>query len=175
MMLYIEEINKETDIFAKAKKIDSLVHEKNFRIIDIAKALGKTSSYICHLLRLAKLPEIIVDGYYSKLVSISHLFILSRIKDKKKLFQVYEQLIAGNFTVQNTEELVRETLYEIHSVGNRLKKEEINQVIEEIKKNNPDLDIKIIQTRIKGKIILEIKGSLENTSTVLKKILEKLS
>lgn len=172
---YINQLKQETDIFANAKLLHTLVREKNVRIVDLAKSLGKTSSYICHLLRLATLPDIIVDGYYSKLITISHLFILSRIKDEKKLLELYEQLLTGSFTVQKTEELIREALYKIHSVGKRLEKEEINKIVEQIRKTNSDLDITVIQTRIKGKVILEIKASLEKTSSVLKQLLEKLA
>lgn len=171
----ILQIKQETDIFAKAKLLKFLVHEKNIRIVDLAKSLGKTSSYICHLIRLASLPDIIIDGYYSELISISHLFIISRIKDQKKLLEIYEQLLKGNFTVQKTEEMVREALYEIKNKGQHLQKEEIKKAIEAIKEKNKDMSIKIIQTRIKGKIILEIKGSLENTSHALKDVLNKLS
>lgn len=170
----IIQIKQETDIFAKAKLVNFLVREKDTRIIDIAKLLGKTSSYICHLLRLAILPDIIVDGYYSELISISHLFIISRIKDQKKLLEVYEELLKGNFTVQETDELVREVLYGTKNSGTHLKKDEILNAIENIKKNNKNISVKIIQTRIKGKLILEIKGNLEITSVTLRELLNKL-
>lgn len=172
---YTQQIQNETDIFAKAKLIKLLVHEKNIRVIDLAKSLGKTSSYICHLLRLTSLPDIIVDGYYSELISISHLFIISRIKDQKRLLEIYEQLLKNNFTVQQTEEIVREVLYGIKKSGNHLEKKELMNFIEKIKEKNRDIDIKAIQTRIKGKIILEVKGNLETTSRALKMLLAKLS
>jgi hypothetical protein len=171
---YVTQINKENDIFAKAKLINSLVHEKNIRIVDVAKSLGKTSSYICHLLRLTHLPEIIVDGYYSKLISISHLFIISRIKDEQKLLEVYEQLLKHNYSVQQTEDTVREFLYEIKNKGERLQKTEVEKLVEEIKEHLNDAQIKVVQTRVKGKVIIEIKSNLETTSRVLKDILKKL-
>lgn len=172
---YSEQINKETDIFAKAKLIKVLVYEKNVRIVDLAKYLGKTSSYICHLIRLTSLPDMVIDGYYSELISISHLFIISRIKNQKKLLEVYEQLLKGNFTVQQTEELVREVLYGIQKSGKQIEKKELMDLIVKIKEKNRDIDVKVIQTRIKGKIILEVKGNLENTSHSLKILLTKLS
>ena len=75
----IEKIKKETDVFSKAKLIRYLIREKNVKVIDLAKKLSLTPSYICHLNRLNSLSEIIVDGYYSHLISTSHLFLLSRI------------------------------------------------------------------------------------------------
>jgi len=171
---YIDQLKKEEDIFSKSKRLYHLVYERNVRIVDIAKSLGKTSSYICHLLRLANLPEMVVDGYYAKLVSLSHLFIISRIKDSKKLLEVYEKILKESYTVQETEELVREVLYEIQSKGKRLTEEELKTAIEKIKVNNREMDIKVVQTRIKGKAIIEMKGSLEKTSAALKDVLAKL-
>ncbi len=172
---HIDKIKQETDIFVKAKLIDTLVHEKNIRIVDIAKSLVKTSSYICHLRRLTHLPEIIIDGYYSKLISISHLFIISRVKDETKLLDIYEQLLKNNYSVQQTEDIVRELLYEIKNKGERLKKAETEGLIEKIKENINNVQIKVIQTRIKGKIIIEVRSNLENTSRTLKNILQKLT
>lgn len=172
---YIQQIQKESDIFAKAKLLASLVHERNIRVIDLAKSLGKTSSYICHLIRLAALPDIIVDGYYSSLISISHLFIISRIKDQKKLIEIYERLLKHNYTVLQTEEIVREVLYEIKSDGKQLAKDELEDLIQKIKEKNKDIQIKAIQTRIKGKMVVEIKGNLENTSLALRNLLKRLA
>lgn len=162
------------DIFAKAREVHELVRKNNLRVTDVAKKMEKTSSYICHLLRLAELPEIIVDGYYSNLVSVSHLFVISRIKDKKKLLGLYEDLLKHNYTVQETEEVVREILYEINSEGKHLGKEEVQKLIETIKEKNNDVEVKVIQTRIKGKIILEMRGSLDQTSSALKLLLQRI-
>jgi len=172
---YIEQIKLETDIFAKSRLLHDLVYKKSCRIIDLAKLLGKTSSYLCHLLRLVELPDIIIDGYYTKQVSLSHLFIISRIKDKKKLIEVYEKILSNNYTVQQTEETVREILYEIQSSGNRLPKDEIRNIVEKIKQKNEGIDVKIIQTRIKGKVVIDMKGGLENTSSLLREFLAKLT
>ncbi len=172
---YIQQIQNESDIFAKAKLLRFLVREKNIRVIDLAKLLGKTPSYICHLIRLASLPDIIVDGYYSDLISISHLFIISRIKDQKKLLEIYEQLLKNNYTVLQTEDLIREVLYEIKSSGKRLAKDELEDLIQKIKEKNRDIQIKAIQTRIKGKMVVEIKGNLENTSHALRGLLKRLA
>lgn len=165
----------DEDIFAKARSIQRLIQEENLRIVDLAKSLNKTSSYICHLLRLTKLPEIIVDGYYSKLISISHLFIISRIKDKEKLLETYEQLLKNNYSVQQTEDVVRELLYQVKNNGKRLQKDELESSIEKIKEKMKDIQIKIVQTRIKGKMIIEMKGNLEDTSHTLKEVLKKLT
>jgi len=95
----IEQIKKEEDIFTKAKLIKFLRKKKDIPLKDIARKLQLTSSYVCHILRLNNLPEIIVDGYYSKQITISHLFILSRVKDKNKLISIYEKVLTDSLTV----------------------------------------------------------------------------
>lgn len=169
---YILDIKGETDIFTKAKLISHLNKGKQVRIIEIARKLGIKPSYVCHILRLTRLPEIIIDGYYSKLISLSHLFVISRLKDEKKLLPVYEQILSKNLTVQETEEIVREILYQIKTKGTRLTKEEIAQFINRLKGQN--INAKVIQTRIKGKIIFEVKGSLEQTTVFIRKIIKKI-
>lgn len=172
ILKYIED---EKDIFTKAKLIKSAVYQKHIRIIELARFLGKNPSYICHLIRLASLPEMVIDGYYAGLVSISHLFIISRIKDHKKLIAIYEKILKDNYSVQQTEEAVREILYDVKDKGERLKDTDIENLVKKIKTQIENIKIKISQTRIKGKINIEIKGDLETTSSIIKKILEKLS
>lgn len=171
----IEKIKAETDFFAKAKLIQDLIEKENLRIVDIARKLEINSSYVCHLLRLNRLPAMIVDGYYANMITISHLFIVSRIKDEKKLKEIYERILSDSLTVGQTDELVREVLYQTKTTGNRITGDELANYVDKLKSSYKDLQTKVIQTRIKGKIILEIKGSLQDSSEILKKILEKLT
>lgn len=170
----LNEIRAEKDVFIQAKKLLFLNEKENIRIVDLAKALGKQSAYICHLLRLNRLPDIIIDGYYSKMISLSHLFILSRIKDKEKLMTAYEKILGENFTIVQTEELVREILHQVNSQGKYLDEQEKNVFVNSMANISSDLKVKVIQTRIKSKIFFEIKGNLEKTTKVLRKLIEKL-
>jgi len=170
----IEKIKKETDVFSKAKLIRYLLREKNYKVIDLAKKLSLTSSYICHLNRLNHISEMIVDGYYSKLINISQLFLLSRIKDLKKMFTVYEKVLSDDLTIRQTEELIREIIYEVKTKGSFLKPQNKAELIEAVEKKYPDLKVNISQTRTKARINLEIKGSLEKTTKLTKDIIKKL-
>lgn len=165
-----EKFKKEKDIFNKARIIKFLIEEKNLPIKVIAQKIGLSSSYICHLERILKLPEVIVDGYYSKLISISHLFLLSRINDENKLIQIYEQVLANNLTLAQTDDLIRESLYQIKNRGDYLKKEEKDDLVKKFSNKYKNVDIKISQTRTKGKIIIEIKDNLEKTSKLIKRL-----
>ena len=170
----IESIKKETDVMQKVRLLTHLTKTLDVKIIDIARKIKVKSSYICHLLRLKRLPEAILDGYYSNSISLSHLFIISRIKDKTKMIDVYEKVLADSLTVKATEELVRDILYGIKTEGEYIGPEEKKEYSERVMGLRKNLKLKIIQTRIKSKIILEVKGNLENTSKVVRGLLNKI-
>lgn len=170
----IDNIKKEEDIFNKAKQITYVLKEKGLKIKDLAKELGFTSPYICHLLRLNKLPDIIIDSYYSKSINISHLFILSRINNQEKMLEAFEEILKKNLTVFQTEELVREYLYGIKTKGSHLRLKVKEEMLKKLSEKYPETKIKIIQTRVKGKIIIEIKGDLAKTSKIISAITNQL-
>lgn len=170
----LNQIREEKDIFQKARLIDYIIKEKNFRIVDLARKIGYTSAFICHLLRLKKIPDVVIDGYYSKSISSSHIYVLSRLNDKKQMIDLYEKILGENYSVKQTEEAVRDYLYQIKSIGKYINPESIALFEEKIKASYPEISVRIIQTRIKGKIILEVKGNLINSSKILRQIMEKL-
>lgn len=170
----LKQIKEDKDIFQKSRLLEYLIKEKNLRVIDLANKIGYKSSYICHLLRLKKIPEVVVDGYYSKSISSSHIFILSRLNDKKQMIELYEKILGENFTVKQTENEVRNYLYQIKSIGKYINKETVEKLTKKIKEKYPELIVEIIQTRIKGKVTFEIKGDLEKSSKMLRQILERL-
>ncbi len=165
-----EKIKKETDPFSKAKYIKYLIREKNLKVKEIAQRLNLTSSYICHLNRLNNLPEIVIDGYYSNLVSLSHLFIISRLKEKDKIISLYEKVLANNLTIIDTENELRNIIYSIKPKGEKVSLSKIEKIKKNINKIIPQAKINIIQTRTKLKIEIKIFDNLKNTSKILNKI-----
>lgn len=165
----LNQIQKEQDPFSKAKLLYSLKKEKQVSLRTISAQIHLTPSYISHMLRLLKLPPLIIDGYYSNLVSVSHLFILSRLPREQEMIAIYEKVLGENLTSLQTEELVRERLYGLKSEGEYLNKKEVEDFLKKI--NREDRKVKVIQTRSKGKLILEIDGNLVKTTGELKKIM----
>ena len=168
------QIKENKDIFQKSRLLEYLIREKKLRIVDLSIKIGYKPSYICHLLRLKKIPDAVVDGYYSKSISSSHIYILSRLNDARQMIDLYEKILGENYTVKQTENAVRNYLYQVKSVGKYIDKENTEKLTKKIKEKFPELNIQIIQTRIKGKIMLEVKGDLKKTSKEIKKILNQL-
>lgn len=167
----VEKIKTEKDFFVKAKLLGFLKKDKQIPLVEISQKVNLKPSYISHILRLNKLPELIIDGYYSKLISISHLFLIARLKSDDSMVELYEKILRDNLTTFQTEELVRENLYAVKTEGEYLSKEEIQNFMEKFKKDSR-VKIKIIQTRIKGKFILEVFGNLKETSSFLREIIK---
>jgi len=157
---YIEQIKRETDYFGKAKLVNFLIHQKHIKVKDLASALDLKPSYLCHIMRLNKLSEIIMDGYYSKLITMSHLFVLSLLHSQEDIMNVYEIVLRDGLTVLQTEDLVREKLHGITPGGEYIDKIKIQNSKSKLKESF-GAETKIVQTRIKTKMIIEWKGSRE--------------
>lgn len=167
----IARVKTETDPFVKANLIKSLIRDHDLRLYQLAKMVAIKPSYLCHFLRLNRLPAIVTDGFYNKDISLSHLFVISRLKEIENIATVYEKVLAKNLTVFETEELVREILYGVKTKGETLTSDEKENYLNRFGK---EIKAKIIQTRIKSKLIIEIKGSLEKTTKILRSILEQI-
>jgi ParB-like chromosome segregation protein Spo0J len=169
----IERIKKEQDIFKKAELIHYLVHEKEIHLTQISKILGTLPSYLSNVLRLLTLPDLVRDSYYSKILSLTHLLILSRLSGED-VIKTYENILSNNLTVQQTEDVVREILYKVKTHGEKLEETTKNQIIAEFKDIDPTANVSIIQTQIQGKIIITLKGNRAKTNDFFEKLERKL-
>jgi len=116
------------------------------------------------------LPDIVIEGYLSKTISITHLIILSRIKNENTLIHIYEKILTNDLSTMQTEDLVRQHIYKIDPKGEKLSTEVRQNIIDLFKKVDPYLEIEFIQTRVRAKIIIQVRGNLDKTTQVLKKI-----
>lgn len=167
-----DEVLNEKDIFRKAKLLNTLKKEKDVRVIDISKRLKIKPSYVSHILRLNKLPALVVDGYYNKTLTPTHLYILARLHKQEQMIAAYEHVLSNNLSVLETEILVRSVLYGIKHEGEYLNIDEIRVFTELMKKF--DVEVKIVQSRIRAKCIIEIKGSLLKSSVKLREVMQLL-
>ena len=170
----ITQIQNETDYFSKAKLLKYIIYDKQLRIIDLSKRLNIKPSYICHLLRLNKIDPMIIDGYYAKLISISHLFVISRLKTKEAMMVVYEKILSKNLTVLQAEEEVREILYQVKTTGLSIDKKEKSKIASLLVDKNQNVKVYLLQTRVRAKILIEIKGDLAETTQYLRSFISRI-
>ena len=169
-----EDFKSESDHFKKSSILHKLSKELDIKLSEISKNINLSPSYISHIMRLKKLPDLIVDGYYSNLISITHLYIISRLAKHQEMIEVYEEVLTKNLTTIDTEYIVRQKLYGIKEEGSFMLDEEKKQISDKLK-NLLGGEIKIIQSRIKSKLLLEIKGNLKETTEKLKKLMDFLN
>lgn len=169
-MQRMEQIKNEKDPFKKARMIGEKVSKEEVKIKDIAQELGKTSSYVCHLLRLLRLPEIIIDGYYSHTVSLSHLFIISRLKQQKEAIKAYEQTLINTFTIQQLEIYVREKLYHVKTIGEKVDAGTLQNIEKKFSSIDSDIRVSVAQTRISASVNIRVSGNTQKTSEILRHI-----
>lgn len=171
----IEKFNTEEDTVARAKIIYHLQREKSLSLKQIAEKVKLHPTYISHFLRILELPDLVLDGYYANQLSSAHLFILSRLKNKEDMRKAYEIILAKNLTSAQTEELIREIKFSILTNNEQLHPDKINELTKKINKAFPKVKVKIIQTRVKGKFVLELQGDTKLTTTFIKEVADKLS
>jgi transcriptional regulator with XRE-family HTH domain len=87
-------LSSEQDPVKQAEYIVQL-RRQGIANLEIAKLLGKTPSQISHIARINKLPDIVLDAYYSKMLSVTHLYILSRLRFEAPMRQVFEKVMAS--------------------------------------------------------------------------------
>lgn len=168
----LEKLRSEEDVFKVSNLLHQLIRDEQVPLVKVSRELGAKPSYISHLMRIKKLPSIIIDGFYSKNVSLSHLFIISRLSNVDDMIKVYEQVLANSLPTAKTEELVREMLFHVDSRGERVDKDKIHTLKGKFKAKG--VDFEVTQTRTKGRIALEMKGNLEKTTQFIEELIEAL-
>lgn len=171
----ITKLQDEKDAVVRAKLIHYLHVERALSLKEISTKLDLHPSYISHYLRILQLPDIVLDGYYAKQVSSAHLFILSRLKEEKEIIEAYQTILAKSLTSAQTEELIREIKFTVETTDGMLTKEQKEAMLADIQDAFPDAELKIIQTRVKGKLVLELTGDTTQTTAFLREVKAKLS
>jgi len=104
----IENIQRENlDVLETALSMQNLLNESIFKNKrDLAKVIGKGDAYITKILSILKLDDrIIKDLQDNKSIKdLESLYELQKIEDKEIQYNLYKQLIKGNYTRQELRE-----------------------------------------------------------------------
>lgn len=99
--------DKKLNPIAQAKALKKLIDKSGLKTKEVAKRIGKSSSYVSNTLRLLKLPEALKDGLVSGLISAGHARALAAIDSKKAMVTAYKQILRQEGTVRMAEALAR--------------------------------------------------------------------
>lgn len=158
-------IKSHPDPLSQAQLIVELKATTHIQNKHIAEALGMKPSNVSHLIRVTRLPEIVLDGYMSKQISFTHLILISRLKKHDEIVGLYEEILQKGYSALQTERRIREILYLVDTMGSYLNKDKIRSYENRISGSLGERVVtSIIQTRIKAKITIEMTGDLTKTS-----------
>ncbi len=169
----LNELSTLTDIFEVSRIILTLRREHEVPIKEIAKHMGKHSTYVSHVMRVHKLPAIVVDGYYAGQISATHLVILSRLDDQEDMVEAYRTILRDELTVQGVELLVRQFKYGITDDTKTMSPKELS-ILEDRLTDVYSAKVRVIQSKVRAKISIEKRGSPEATSVFISQVTDLL-
>lgn len=99
--------NDKLNPIARARVFKKLIDRFGLKTGEIAKRIGKSSSYVSNALRLLSLPEALKDGLVAGFISSGHGRALAAISNKRKMITAYKQVLRQEGTVRMAEALAR--------------------------------------------------------------------
>lgn len=169
----LQSISIETDPIVQSKLIINAVRE-GIRPVQIAKKLKRTPSHISHLIRLQKLPPVIINGFYDKTISLGHLFNISRLEKESDMMHIFENVLSKSISTNQTERLVSSIISEDTSNDTKVKKEVRDHIVDFFSHIDKQITATIHQTRRSARIEIQVNGKLSVTNEILNKIKSEL-
>lgn len=163
----IDAYKSESNPLKQAKMVAEIRETSVISNRQLAELLGVKPSHLSQLIRVLKLPEILVDGFLSKQISFTHLVIISRLKTHDDQVALYEEVLSRTMSIAQTEQRVRELLHQVNSDGEYVSPDDMKLFADRISKSLGGARVQVVQTRIKCKIVIEQSGNLEETSKFL--------
>ena len=93
--------------FEEANAYIKIMEAKNLTHDELAKALGKSQSYITNTIGLLRLPEEIRELVVNGKLSMTHARILSKMSDRNTIMTLADRIIKENLSVRDLEEIAK--------------------------------------------------------------------
>ena len=159
----VENIQREDlDSVEVAISFQRLIEECKLTQEQLSDRVGKQRSTVANYLRLLKLPAEIQLGIKNKQLMMGHARTLVNIEDPKKQINVYYQIIDGQLSVRQAEELVRHLQSEkTKDPAKAEKKKKLNSDFSQLSDHlNKMFSAKVnfkINEKGKGKIVIQFE------------------
>jgi ParB family chromosome partitioning protein len=154
----VENIQREDlDSVEVAISFQRLIEECRLTQEQLSDRVGKQRSTVANYLRLLKLPAEIQLGIRNKQLMMGHARTLVNIEDSKKQIKVYYQIIDGELSVRQAEELVRQLQSE--KVKDPVKVDKKKKLNNDFTQLSDHLN-KIFSTKVNFKINEKGKGKI---------------
>lgn len=177
-MAIVENVQREDlNPIDRAQAFQRLIEEFGLPTVEISKRIGKSESYVSNTVRLLVLPDAIKDGLISQAITEGHARAIAGLGDVKLMVDAYKSILADNISVRGAEDLARKLKEKygkkpLHRVE-RIHSDELEVMAKDMAKAINGL-VKITQSKVEARVTFVIRGNLEATSEVLKKVHGKL-
>ncbi|MFV0247193.1 MAG: ParB/RepB/Spo0J family partition protein [Mycoplasmatales bacterium] len=106
----IENIQREDlSIIEEANSYQMLINNLGITQQELSDKVGKSRSHITNILRLLKLDKSVIEKLDSNLITMGHAKVLVTIDDIKKQKEIVKDIIEGNLTVREVEDIASDT------------------------------------------------------------------
>lgn len=165
----------------RAKAFLQLQREFGYTASQVAEKVSKSAPYVSNTLRLLDLPDAIKDGLINNEITEGHARAIAGIPDQKAMVEVYKRILKEGASVRQAEELARRAKSALTNEGADLSRRtqpspELVKAIaswEDALENRLTLNaaVKVSQSNRQTKVTITLKGSPEEATAELKKIL----
>lgn len=140
----------------EAEAYSSLIENLNFTQDELAKRLGKSRPHIANHIRLLQLPEEVRKLMNEGVLSMGHGRALLGLKDKGRIAEIAQKVIAQSLNVRQLEALVHQINEAVsHETKTKAKKDIFVQATESQLRDYFGTSVQIKKQKNKGKIEIE--------------------
>ncbi|OGH23445.1 MAG: hypothetical protein A2629_00160 [Candidatus Levybacteria bacterium RIFCSPHIGHO2_01_FULL_41_15] len=179
-MSIVENVQREDlNPIERALAYRRLIDEFGMGTNEVAKRVGKSAPTVSNTMRLLSLPDAIKDALVAGVITEGHVRPLVSIGDQKLILDLFKKILKENSTVRQTEDMARRTKIEVEkkeprTQTDRLWVPELDEMSKNLEKKL-DLDkVTIYQSRSLARIVIAIRGDIEETTPKIREIYEAL-
>lgn len=177
-MALVENVQRiDLNPLERAKAFQRLIEEFGLSTTEISQRIGKSAAYVSNSLRLLTLPDALKDGLLTGLISEGHARALAAIPGQQMMIDAYKMILKETGSVRRAEDLARRMKHQagVPRTGNTEKfvNEDIDKMrdrIEEALGGSSRTKVKLTRSLKETRLILVLKGGLEETEERLQKI-----
>lgn len=177
-MAIVENVQRvDLNPLERAQGFKRMMDEFGLGTAEISQRIGKSQSYVSNSLRLLTLPDALKDALLAGIVTEGHIRALAAIEDPNQMVEALRQILREEGSVRRAEELARQykakaDIAPKHS-EERVHSEEIEKIEKELTSHLGG-KVKVTQSMREARMVIVLKGSIEKTGAVLRKINQTL-
>lgn len=186
-MAIVENVQRsDLNAIDRAKAFRRLMDEFGLANNEISQRVGKSPAYVSNSLRLLELPDALKDGLLTGLISEGHARALAAIEDPKAIIEAYKIVLKEHASVRRTEDLARRMRTSLgaqpkglgvgpspHIVSEATDK--IRDELDKVLSQMGPTQVKLSRSRVETRVLLVLKGDLEETEARLQKIYQGIA